>query len=181
MTTTATVADQVCTFFGGAYDTPTRTYRTPTVAGLSVVRRAWAKQDDAADYFVGQAPGTTTGCQMVVFITDTRDHRVALPAITGRRKVHYAVEMHCFILSTAAYAEDVQDFTYALRDALVAKIRTDPTLGTGGIEAGNFQVGEGSEDGGGEIMTHFEQYDTTAELTKAYLLVSFEAHAYDVA
>jgi len=179
--TAATVIDQVCQFFGGPYDATTRTYRTPTVTGLSVVRRAWAKRDDFADYFAGQPQGTMTGCQMVVQIADTRDHRVALPAIQGRRKVHYAVEAHCFVWSKAPYAEDTQDFVYTLSDAIVAKIRTDPTLGTGGIETGNFQVGEGSEDGGGEILTHREQGATTDEGTKAYLLIAFEAHAYDVA
>lgn len=181
MTTAVTVLDQVCQFFGGAYDPGTRTYRTPTVSGLSVVRRAWAKRDDYADYFVGQAQGTMTGAQMVVQVPDTRDRRVALPAIQGRRKVHYALELHCFVWSKALYVEDCQDFTYGLRDAIIARIRTDPTLGTGGIEAGNFQVGEGSEDGGGEIMTHVEQPATVDDATKAYLLVTFEAHAYDVA
>lgn len=175
--TVATVLDQVCVFFGGAYDAPTRTYRTPTVAGLSVVRRAWAKRDDFAEYFVGQAPGTMTGCQMVVQIPDDSDRRVALPAITGRRKHRYSVELHCFVWSKAPYAEDVQDFVHALGDAIKAKIRTDVTLGTGGIEAGAFQVGEGD----GDIASHREQGETTDEGTKAYLLISFEAHAYDVA
>jgi len=179
--TTATVIDQVCQFFGGAYDAATHTYRSPAVAGLSVVRRAWAKRDDFADYFAGQTVGTATGCQMVVQIPDTRDRRVALPAIQGRRKVHYGIDLHCFIWSKAAYAEDCQDFVYTLRDAIIARIRTDPTLGTGGIENNAFQVGEGSEDGGGEIATHMEQGATEAEGTKAYLLIQFEAHAYDVA
>jgi hypothetical protein len=71
-----------------------------------------------------------------------------------------------------------------LRDTLIAKIRTDPTLGSGGIENPNglgFQVGEGSEDGGGEIAWAAEQAETADEVTKAYLMISFEAHAYDVA
>jgi len=183
--TAATVIDQVCQYFGGGYDPNTRTYRTPpaalVTAGLAVVRRAWAKRDDYNDYFAGLPVGSVSGAQMVVQLPDTRDHRIALPAIAGRRKVHYAVEMHCFVWSKAAYAEDCQDFAYALRDALVTRIRLDPTLGTGGIETGNFQVGEGSEDGGGEIATHLEQAATDVDTTKAYLLISFEAHAYDVA
>lgn len=181
MTTTVTVIDQVCQFFGGAYDPLTHTYHTPAVSGLTVVRRAWAKRGDFNEFFTGAPIGTVTGCVMVVQIGDTRDRRVALPAIQGRRKVHYGVDLHCFLWSKAGYSEDGQDFTYALRDAIVAKIRTDPTLGTGGIEAGNFQVGEGSEDGGGEIATHLEQQVTEDETTKGYLLISFEAHAYDVA
>lgn len=187
--TAATVLDQTCQFFGGAYDPLTHTYRTPPAgllaAGLSVVRRSWAKRDDFADYITNLGSpvgvGILTGAQMIAQIGDTRDHRVTLPAIQGRRKVHYGIDLHCFIWSKAPYSEDCQDFMYALRDALIARIRTDPTLGTGGIETGNFQVGEGSEDGGGEIATHMEQAVTEAEDTKAYLLISFEAHAYDVA
>lgn len=183
MTTAASVLDQICQFFGGAYDSATRTYRSPTVAGISVVRRSWAKEEDYADFFFGQPQGTQTGCQMVVQISGGRDHRETLPAITGRRKVHYGIDLHCFVWSSAAFAEDAQDFTYALRDAIFAKIRTDPTLGSGGIENPNglgFQVGEGSEDGGGEITWDFQQPATTDEITKPYLLISFEAHAYDV-
>jgi len=181
VTTAATVIDQVCQFFGGAYDPLTHTYHTPTVAGLTSVRRGWAKRDDYAEYFAGAPVGTTTGCLLVAQIPDTRDHRVALPAGQGRRKVHYAVELHGFLWSKAGYVEDGQDFGYALRDAMVARIRTDPGFGTGGIEAGNFQVGEGSEDGGGEIVTHLNQWVTDDECSKGYLLISFEAHAYDVA
>ena len=181
MTTTTTILDQICQFFGGAYDSATHTYHSPTVSGLTSVRRGWAKRDDYNEYFVGAPIGTTTGCLLVVQIPDTRDHRVALPAIQGRRKVHYAIELHGFIWSKANYAEDGQDFAYTLRDAIVTRIRTDPTLGTGGIENNAFQVGEGSEDGGGEIMTHLEQMVTEDEASKAYMLISFEAHAYDVA
>lgn len=181
MTNRATIVDQICQFFGGAYDSTTHSYHTPTVTGLSVVRRAFQKRDDFADYFYGQPAGTATGCQMVVFLPDTKDRRVALPAVTGRRKTNFAVELHCFVWSKALYAEDTQDFVNALCDGIVAKIRTDPALGTGGIENGAFQVGEGQEDGGGEIATHMAQPYTDTEGTKTYLLVSFEAHSFDVA
>lgn len=181
MTSTTTVADQICQFFGGTYDSALHFYHPPTVAGLSTVRRAWPKQDDGSEYFYGQPLGTATGTVMVVWISGGHDHRVALPAIQGRRKTHYSVDLNCYILSTAAFAEDCQEFGYALRDALFTKIRTDPTLGTGGIENGAFQVGEGSEDGGGEIAWTYEQGETVDEVTKAYLQVSFEAHAYEVA
>jgi len=178
---TVTILDQICQFFGGPYDPVTRTYHTPTVAGLTVVRRGFAKRNYFEEFFYNAPAGTVTGCILVAQITDTRDRRVAVPAIQGRRKVHYAVELHGFLWSKAGYVEDGQDFGYGLRDAMVAKIRTDPTLGSGGIEAGNFQVGEGSEDGGGEIVTNLNQWVTEDEASKGYMLISFEAHAYDVA
>jgi hypothetical protein len=81
------------------------------------------------------------------------------------------------VWSTAQYAEDVADFVYSLGDAITARIRADITLGTGGIENNAIQVGEG----GTRIARHREQGATTDEGTKAYLLIQFEAHAYDVA
>lgn len=176
----ATVIDTVCTFFGGAYDSATHTYRTPqvTAAGgvLGVVRRAFPKVEDFNEYTLA-APGVQTGTIMVVQIPDIIDGpRVALPAIQGRRKVSYILDLHCFVWSTAAYGEDCQDFTYALRDAITARIRTDVTLGSGGIENNGFQVGEGD----GRINTHIEQGNTDDGATKAYMCITFEAHAYEV-
>lgn len=179
--TAATVVDQICQYFGGAYDANTHTYHFPPAAllaaGLSVVRRGVPKRNDWAEYIQGQPAGTMTGVVMLVWIGDDEDARVTLPAIQGRRKVRYVVELACYVWSKTAYAEDVSDFVYAFGDAIKTRIRLDPTLGTGGIEAGNFQVGEGD----GRIAVHREQGETTADGTKAYISISFEAHAYDVA
>lgn len=175
--TAAAFIDDVCVFFGGAYDAPTHTYRTPTVAGVGVVRRSWPREDNAADYFNGMAAGTSVGCVVVVQIPDIIDGpRVALPAIVGRRFVRYGVDLHCFFLAQTLFVEDCQDAVYALRDAITVKIRTDITLGTGGFEAGNFDIGEGNVP----ITTHIEQGGTVDGLTKAYMKISFEAHAYEV-
>lgn len=176
MSTAAAVIDAVCQFFGGPYDANTHTYHTPTVAGLGTVRRAWPKEDDFNEY-TGGAAGVATGCVMVAQISDIIDGpRAALPAIGGRRKVSYLIDLHCFIWSTALFGEDCQDFVYALRDAITARMRTDPTMGSGGIEVNAFQVGEGD----GRIRTHIEQGATLAGATKAYMSISFEAHGYDV-
>lgn len=47
------VLDGICRYFGGEYDEQTRTYRSSPLsgAGVGVVRRAWPKRDDHADYF----------------------------------------------------------------------------------------------------------------------------------
>jgi hypothetical protein len=176
---TFSVLDQTCQFFGGAYDSTTHTYRTPTVAGLSVVRRATPKRDDFQEYVVGQPPGTMTGAIMLVWIPTTHDHRAALPAVSGRREVFYGIELHNFIWSKASFAEDCQDFVYQLEDAIKAKIRTDPTLGSGGFEAGAFHAGEGPAGGIGDIDTEYQQGAMKNEGTKAYLRISFTATAYE--
>lgn len=174
----AGVLHAVCQFFGGPYDPPSRTYRTPTVAGIGLVRRAFPREENFADYTLGMPPGTATGCIVVAQISDIHDgQRVALPAVQGRRKVRHSLDLHCFFWSTAAYPEDTSDAVYALRDAITALMRTDPTMGTGGIENNAFQVGEGED---GQILTHIEQGNTIDGATKAYMSISFEAHAYDV-
>lgn len=175
--TAAAFLDQVCQFFGGPYDATSHTYHTPTIAGVSVVRRAWAREDWAGEYFQQLLVGTPTGCIVIAQIADIDDGpREALPAIQGRRFVRYAFDLHCFFMSKALFVEDCQDAVYALRDAVTAKIRTDPTLGSGGIENNAFQVGEG----GGVIRTRIEQGGNEDGLTRAYMRISFEAHAIEV-
>lgn len=173
------VLNQLCVYFGGPFDTATRTYRTPQVTGLGVVRRAWAKRDDHAEYLVGMPPGSANGSQMVVQIEDGEESRVAVGgAVSGVKRLSHAVQLHCFIRSTERYAEDTQDYGYALRDAILAHIRADRTCGSGGFEAGygvGFQVGEGGEPW---IRWHLSQTRSSAEESKAYLLITFDANEY---
>jgi hypothetical protein len=176
--TVQTVLAQLATYLGGPYDPTQRTYHQspPVVPGLYSVRRAWAKQEDAAAYFYGAPPGTKSGCAMVVQIPDGTEHRVAVGgAVSGVKRLAHAVELHCFIRSSEPYPEDSQDFGYGLRDAIFARIRADRTCGSGGFEAGGFQVGEGGEPW---LRWHLSQATTKAELTKLYLKIDFEAHEY---
>ncbi len=182
----ASVVDQVAVYLGGPYDATTRTYRVAPaggtqVPGLALVRRSWAKREDFADFFAGAAVGAATGAWMTVWVPDKIERRLTVPAVTGRKHVRYLVELHCFVFSKAAYAEDCSDFVDALDAAVIARIRADPTLGTGGFEAGQIQAGEPDEHGmGGDIHSQRWQMSTDDQVTKAKLEISFEAHAIDV-
>ncbi|MFF1284302.1 hypothetical protein ACFVY4_26620 [Streptomyces sp. NPDC058299] len=168
-----TALDGICRYFGGDYDPQTRTYRSSplTNAGVGVVRRAWAKADNHADYFWGMPPGTRTGCQIVVFIPRHSERRVGLGgAHSGLKQITYEVVLNCFIRSNSAFAEDAQDDVYALRDALVEHMRLDRTLG-GAV----FQAGEHVEGGADGIDFSYGQPETRAELTKSFLEVTFAA------
>lgn len=168
---TATVLDGICRYFGGDYDETTRTYRSSPVAGVGVVRRAWAKRDDHADYFYGQQPGARTGCQIVVYIPRRSEIRFALGGEHGGMKnVLYEVQMACFIRSRCENAEDAQDDVFALQDALVEWMRRDRTLGGACFEAGEYVDG-----GTGSIDIAYGQPETKAELTKAFLSMTFTA------
>jgi hypothetical protein len=167
----ASVLDGISRYFGGPYDEQTRTYRTSPVPGVGVVRRAWAKRDDHADYNHGMPPGTRTGCQIVVYIPRSSETRFALGGATGGHKnVLYEVQLCCYIRSNTRHAEDAQDDVYALRDALIEHLRADRTLG-GAV----FEAGEHVDGGSGSIDFEYGQPETKAEMTKSFLLMTFPA------
>lgn len=167
-------------FFGGiTYDSTTRSYRNPTIGNLGVVKRGFPNQIDDADCFVGQPTGAATGSFMVVQCPSGEEKRVAVGGATsGLKEARFNIQLHCFIISTEPYDEDVQDFTYQLRDNIVNKIHTDRTLGTGGFESGTgigFMVGEG---GSPWIRWTSDQpgVDPLApNWRKQYLMVEFDA------
>ncbi|MEU2426897.1 hypothetical protein ABZ619_38795 [Streptomyces sp. NPDC007851] len=167
------VLDGICRYFGGAYDEQTRSYRSSPLskAGVGVVRRAFGKQDDHAEHFLGMPPGTRTGCHMVVFIAQSSERRIALGGEhNGQKQVVYDVTLNCFIRSNSAFAEDAQDDTFALRDALVEHMHQSRTL-----DGAVFQAGEYVENGLGSIDCRFAQPETKAQLTKGFLEVRFAA------
>jgi hypothetical protein len=165
--------DGICRYFGGAYDEPSRTYRSSPLGqyGVGVVRRAWAKDDNLADYFWGQDAGARTGCQIVVYIPRSSEARFAVGGATGGHKnVVYEVQLCCYIRSRTPHAEDAQDDVHALRDALVEHLRADRTLG-GAV----FEAGEHVDGGNGSIDFDYGQPETKAQLTKSFLLMTFPA------
>jgi hypothetical protein len=174
--TTQTILDQICQFFGGPYDSAQRIYhQSPQlVTGVYTVKRAWWKQEDNTAYLLGASTGTRSGCALIVQIEDGTEERET-PGQPGIKKAAHAVSLHGYVRSTEAYAEDAQDFAYGIKDALIARIHADRTCGSGGFEVGGFQVGEG---GSPWIRWRVRQGRTTAELTKIYVGVYFEAHEY---
>lgn len=165
------VLDGICAYFGGPYDPVTRAYRSSPVAGVGVVRRAFAKRDEHADYFNGMPPGARTGTQIVVTIYRSREFRVAFGGPHGGMKQrNFEVELACFIRSRTPHAEDAQDDVYALQDALVTWMQADRTLG-GAV----FQAGEHMTGGSNEIAFAYGQPVTKDELTKSFLSMAFSA------
>lgn len=167
----ATVLDGICRYFGGPYDPPTRTYRASPVAGIGVVRRAFAKRDDHAEFFNGQGAGARTGCSMIVTIYRQQEFRIALGGEHGGWKQrNFDVELACFIRSRTPHAEDAQDDVYDLQDALLEWLRLDRTLG-GAV----FQAGEHMTNGSNVIGISYGQPETKAELTKSFMSITFSA------
>ena len=165
------VLDGICRYFGGPYDETTRTYRSSPVAGVGVVRRAWPKNDNKADYFNGMDAGARTGCLIVVWIPRRSESRFAVAGDHGGMKnVRYDIELAVYVRSRTPLAEDAQDDVYALQDALVEWMRADRTLG-----AACFEAGEAVDGGQGSIDFEYGQPETTTELTKSFFLMAFTA------
>lgn len=163
----------ICCFFGGEYDETTRTYRSSPLPGVGVVRRAWPKDDNHADYFLGQDPGPRTGCQIVVAIPRQHEIRRAVGGEhNGMKEIVYEVVLNCYLRSRTSFAEDAQDDAYAMRDTLVEWMRRDRTLGDCVFQAGEHV----SESGGGDgIDFEYSQPATKDGLTKGYLAMRFAA------
>jgi hypothetical protein len=178
---TQQIRDGVCQWFGGPYDQEFRSYRIPQVHGLGVVRRGRPKRDDAADYYLGApSAGAVAGAQMLVHVARGVEQRAAMAGPFGGLKlVAHSVTLHVFMRSTSEWAEDAQDAFYDLKDALIARIREDRCMGTGGFESGygeGFSVGEGGEPW---LIWEMDPAETSDELTSGYLTVSFDAHQYE--
>lgn len=172
------VLDLICQFFGGAYVAAQHAYQSPTVAGINQVRRGFDKLDDFNEYFLPNLGyGSGVGCQCVIRQTDGVDRRLTLPAIVGRKHHSYSIAMYLYFWGTTAYAEDCQDQVSTVRRAIIAKMRLDPTCGSGGFEAGNFHVGIPDKFGAGGEITWVESDPVTIDgATKQSLTIRFEAH-----
>lgn len=171
----AQVRDGICRWFGGPYDPPTRSYRTPQVSGLGVVRRARPKVDDEADYYVGQpATGSLVGSQMLVHVgAGVESHEAIAGAFGGLQQLTSTVTLHVFLRSRAEQAEDAQDAFYDLVEALKGRIRADRRMGTGGFEQpGGFQVGR-------QVRWRMDPAETTSEVTTAYLSLDLDVTYYE--
>lgn len=182
--TTEAVRDGIGNYLVGAYNATERAFLpavagSPPVAGLYVARRAWQKDDDRRDFTRDAAAGTRSGALMIVHVGDGEEKRVAVAGQAhGLKQVRHAVTLHCYIQSMEPYAEDAQDFAYALKDALFDRIRADPTCASGGFEAGGFQIGEGGDPW---LRWTMPPPATSAEMTRIYLRVECEAHNYVIA
>lgn len=176
-TTIQTVRDGICTWFGGAYDPAGRSYRTPQVPNLGVVRRSRPKVDDEADYYLGQpSSGSRVGAQMLVHIDGGVESREAMAgAFGGLKLLRSTTTLHVFLRSNADQAEDATDAFYQLLEDLKARIRADRCMGTGGFENGGFVVAEG---GTPWLRWHMDMPETSSEMTTGYLTLSFEVHYY---
>lgn len=176
------IVDAVCRYFGGAYNPTYHAYQTSIIPGIAQYRRGWDKLDDFSSYFVDMPEGTLTGCQCVVSAVRGTERRLTFPAVQGRKHNSVSLAMYLYFWSTAPYVEDCQDTVADVRQAVILALRADPTLGTGGFEAGWFHVGVADEHGSGGDIDWVQTVPVTVArgATKQGCTITFEAHEIPV-
>lgn len=170
----ATVRSGIATFFGGPYDSATRTYRPgPLIgSGLTTVRAYPAKAVPDADYTAGLASGRAMGTVGVVHLGDSTERRVAIGGATGgwRHRVYQAT-LHLYHLANTPGMEDAQADLDALLEAVVTRIHGDRTLGGAVMQAGESTAGI-------RCFLGLPELSPPPERVKTYASVSFDADVY---
>lgn len=180
-TTVTALLDQTCTYLAGsAYDAANRWYSAgaaPPVPYLYVVKRAYPKDWNARNFVYG-APvdSQPIGALGVVVLGDTgaSERRIAVAAQSGVKKVMVDMDIRLYFRANGAHAEDLQDALTSTIDGMLARIRADKTLGSGGFEVGGFQVAETDP----WLRWRMSKVASTTGISKATLTFMTEAHYY---
>jgi hypothetical protein len=124
------------------------------------------------DYVFAQAAGRGMGAYMAVEMPEDNEIRRAIPAITGRKRITYDVNLHCYHLAHMKHAEDAEADVNGLIEAIKAAIHADVTLGAICYQAG--------ENGAG-IRTRITPSVTDDEIVATYILITLQAEVEIVA
>lgn len=177
-TTIQTVRDGICMWFGGPYDSATRSYRTPQVDGLGVVKRGRPKSFDDSEYYIGApSSGVVMGSAMYMHIGSGVETREAFAgAFSGLKLLRSQVTLYCFLRSLTEFGEDAEDAFYDFLEAMKNRIRADRAMGSGGWELGGFVVGEGSAP---PVRWQMNPPDTSSEMVTAELDIQFAVDYFE--
>lgn len=114
----ATVRSAVATFFA-----------PPAVSGLNAIYTSFPKRIPGNDFRAGQAAGTKSGAVGVVHIISEREERIAIGGATsGKKWVHYTVELQVYCHSIETHAETAMAFFDSVIDGVKAHLRSDRWL-----------------------------------------------------
>jgi hypothetical protein len=114
----ATVRSAVQTFFD-----------PPAVSGLNAVYTSFPKRIPGGDFRKGQPSGTKSGAVGVVHILTEREERIAIGGATsGKKWVHYTVELQVYCHSIETHAETAMDFFDSVIDGVKTHLRSDRWL-----------------------------------------------------
>lgn len=129
-------------------------FATDSIPGLVRVYKAQPWFVDGANWNLGTSVnGEPIGSGAIAFvhIIDEYESRLTVPAVTGSKMMTYKcglVVLYQYVIPSATFTSAGEDdWVTGLDDILdgtIARIRTDPTIGTGGNPV--FQLGQDPED-----------------------------------
>ena len=104
-------------------------FQPPAVSGLNKCYSSFPKRIPGPDFRAGQAAGTKSGAVGVTNIVSETEERIAIGGATsGKKWVHYTVELQVFCHSVETHAEDAMDFFDSVIDGVKAHLRSDRWL-----------------------------------------------------
>lgn len=104
-------------------------FAPPAVSGLNSVYTSFPKRIPGTDFRAGQAAGTESGAVGVVNIVSEREERIAIGGPTsGKKWVHYTVELQIYCHSIERKAEDAMAFFDTVIDGVKDRLRSDRWL-----------------------------------------------------
>lgn len=104
-------------------------FQPPAVTGLNKCYSSFPKRIPGPDFRYGQPSGTKSGAVGVTHIIDEREERIAIGGATsGKKWVHYTVELQVFCHSLETHAETAMDFFDSVIDGVKARLRSDRWL-----------------------------------------------------
>lgn len=106
------------------------TFFQPTaVTGLNKVYSSMPKRIPGTDFRYGQAAGTKSGAVGLVQIVAENEERIAIGGATsGKKWVHYTIELQVYCHSIEMHAEDAMAFFDSVIDDVKATLRSDRWL-----------------------------------------------------
>lgn len=104
-------------------------FEPPTVAGLNKLFSAHPKRIEGTWFRFGQPAGTESGAVGVVHIVGEYEERIAIGGEhSGKKWVHYTVELQVFLHSVHRHSEDAMNDFDAVIDGVKAALRADRRL-----------------------------------------------------
>lgn len=104
-------------------------FQPSAVAGLNKVYSSMPKRIPGTDFRYGQAAGTKSGAVGLVQIVAENEERIAIGGATsGKKWVHYTVELQVYCHSIEMHAEDAMAFFDSVIDDVKATLRSDRWL-----------------------------------------------------
>ena len=104
-------------------------FQPSAVTGLNKVYSSMPKRIPGTDFCYGQAAGTKSGAVGLVQIVAENEERIAIGGATsGKKWVHYTVELQVYCHSIEMHAEDAMAFFDSVIDDVKATLRSDRWL-----------------------------------------------------